>query len=127
MYLPFIIPLYEDCILNNSIDFRLSGLELFNEILKKIDKLDVNTKIIIHLLNITWYNILENNILITKEFNLLIENITNLFGVEFIIKYIVVGMYHPAKKIRKRYKEILKIVQKYGEVERYIKNIKNEI
>jgi hypothetical protein len=127
LYLPFVIPIFEDCILTNNIEFRICGIEMCNEILNKINKTEMNTRIIIHFINLVWYNILETNVLIKKKFNSLIEIITKLFGTEFIVKYIVLGLFHPSKRIRKRYIEVLDIVKKYGDVSKHLKFLEQEI
>lgn len=110
--LNIITPLLEDCLLKKEIVFRVLGLKLLTLIIKNSIHIDFN--IIFHFINLSWFNILEENIEIRKNFDDLIASIVKKFGADYLYKYVIIGIHHPSKKIRKRYLEIYEIIKING-------------
>ncbi|WUR02243.1 splicing factor 3B subunit 1 [Vairimorpha necatrix] len=127
-YIPYLTSIIEDSILNPVIDFRVEGVELCTELLINLDKSEMDVEILTHHLNLIWYNILETNTIIIKEFNKFIKNFTKTLGAQFLIKYVIQGMFHPSKKVRRRYNEIYEIIKLVDKnVTEYLEIIKKEI
>lgn len=110
-YISYLSYLIEDCIINNDANFRLAGINLCTQLLIKNEKHNLDVEIFTHFLNLIWFNILEKNIEIKKVFEKFIQEFTKTIGGQFFIKYLIQGLYHPSKKVQKRYMEIFNIVK----------------
>ncbi|KAF9762952.1 U2 snRNP component prp10 [Nosema granulosis] len=104
-YLQVVIALVEDSVLDREIEMRKAGLKLVCALAgdSKID-----TKVIVHLLNVIWFCVLdERNDLFKECWKGFIKTLRG----DILMKYLLQGLYHPSKKVKRRYRELFNILR----------------
>jgi len=112
-YVPILMPLIEDALTEKDPVCRTLSMNLITNIVLCY-RTCPNVPILVHLLNFVFPNILEiNNNQVCVSFDNCFESFSRCLGGAYLYKYIVQGLCHPAKAVRKRYQSISNILEKH--------------
>jgi splicing factor 3B subunit 1 len=111
-YVHAIIPLIEDALTDDDPMYRNIGLNVVRSVVSSYRAPVIDTEIIVHLLNLMWINVLDYTPQIRLSFDECIEAMSSVLGSDYLHKYVVQGLFHPARRVRERYQDVFRIMQR---------------
>ncbi|KAF7683467.1 Splicing factor 3B subunit 1 [Astathelohania contejeani] len=112
-YIYTLLPLLEDSLTEKDCQIRSLGIDCVKHIILSIlYSADFDYTLVGHLLNYVFLSILDDQV--EDEVNGVFEACIPALGVNIVYKYIIQGLYHPAQRVRKRYRQIHDITRRLG-------------
>lgn len=100
-YEKLLVSIIENGLNNKDVFMRSQSLKAAKNIIEQTESIEI----VYHLLNFIWFFILDENV--TTEFDKCVTAIYSRCGLPYLMKYFVLGIYHPCQRVRKRYNTII--------------------
>jgi splicing factor 3B subunit 1 len=113
-YIYTLVPLLEDALTDKDVVHRQLGIQCVKHIVLSVKPPALDLDLLVHFLNLIFPNVFEDNVYLKSSYDACIEALALRLGSDILYKYIVQGLYHPARKVRERYREIYFIVENIG-------------
>jgi splicing factor 3B subunit 1 len=111
-YVCAVIPVLEDALADDDPAYRSLGLSMARGIILSYKAPVIDTEVLIHILNLMWINILDYTPQVRLAFDECIGALSSVLGSEYLYKYVVQGLFHPAGRVRERYQDVFKEMQR---------------
>lgn len=112
-YIYSVLPMVEDAIMDEDPGYRSLGLTLIKHIVLGYRTPRIDTELILHMLNLVWMNILDFTPFIRSSFDECMEAFVTVLSSQVMYRYVLQGLFHPAKAVRERYQDVFEIMKHY--------------
>lgn len=111
-YVLLLLPLIEDALTERDAAYRVLCIQMVTNIVLCY-RVNPNVAIIVHLLNFVFPNVLDTTKHMREQVDRCLDAFCSVLGCMPIYKYIVQGIFHPARHVRNRYGDVLAIAEKH--------------
>lgn len=108
-----ILPAVEDAMTDEDPGYRSLGLMVIRHMVMGYNAPRIDTELLVHLLNLAWMNILDFTPLVRHSFDECMEAFVTVLSSQVVYKYVLQGLFHPAKAVRERYHDVFEIMKRF--------------
>lgn len=112
-YIYSVLPVVEDAMMDEDPGYRNLGLVLVKHMVLGYRVPRVDQELVVHLLNLVWPNILDFTPTIRHSFDECVESFATVLSSQMLYKYVLRGLFHPARAVRERYNDVFEIMKHY--------------
>lgn len=112
-YVYSMLPMIEDVMMDEDPLYRGLGINLIRHVVLNLPPPTMDMELVIHLLNLIWANVLDPVPAIQKSFDECMESFATILSSQVMYGYVQQGLFHPSGRVRKRYQDVLEIMEHF--------------
>lgn len=112
-YVYSMLPMLEDAMMDEDPSYRCLGMALVRHVVLNHSAATADTRLVMHLLNLVWANVLDPTPAVQQAFDECMESFAAVLSSQAMYKYVVQGLFHPSRAVRERYGSVLQTMERF--------------